>query len=309
MKAFLSLLVAACGSPFWISIAAAQAPGVHLDWERPIGSLCPSRAALEADVEQVLGRRIFSPAASARVIVHGVVEDGSAGARVRIEARSVNGVLLGTRELSAPAGRCASLRGAIALVLTLFVDHDDVSEQPSGDRTDSRFGFGASVAALSTPLPRMTVAVGPSLSLELGPRLRLQADAQYWLPVSIETQRGVGAKLEAYSLALRACAGLWQPGSFGLRLCAGADLGALVASPLQLAGPARQTRLLAHGMLDLRGETQLGSLALLAFSVGPLLSFSRPSFSYVRSDGQRMAIYRPHLGGIIFQITFIILGS
>jgi hypothetical protein len=310
LKAFLSWLVAAPAILFWSSILAAQPPGVHLTWERPVGSLCPSRAALEADVEQVMGRHVFSAAAGARVIVHGVVEDGSAGARVRIEARNTNGALLGTRELSAPAGRCASLRGAIALVLTLFVERDDQADEQSGDRSDTRFGFGASVAALSTPLPRMTVAAGPSLSLDLGPVLRFQIDAAYWVPVSIETQRGVGAQLEAFSLALRACARLWgERSAFALGLCAGTELGALVASPLQLAGPERQTRLLAHGMLDLRWDTQLASFARLALAVGPLLSFSRPSFSYLRSNGQRATIYRPQLGGIIFQITFIILGS
>jgi hypothetical protein len=310
LKAFLSLLVATTASSVWISIAGAQTPGVHLTWERPVGSLCPSRDALEADVEQVMGRRIFSSAAAARVVVHGVVEDGSAGARVRIEARSVNGALLGTRELSAPPGRCASLRGAIGLVLTLFVERDDGLDEQSGDRIGARFGFGASVTAASTPLPRMTIAAGPSLSLELGSVLRFQADGEYWLPVRIETQRGVGARIGAFSFALRACARLWGKSSgFGLGLCAGADLGALVVSPLQLAGPERQTRLLAHGMLDLRWEAPLATFGMLTFSAGPLLSFSRPWISYVRSDGRRMPVYRPHLGGIIFQITFIILGS
>jgi hypothetical protein len=311
LKAFLSLLLAASASPVWISLAAAQTPGVHLVWERPVGSLCPSREALEADVEQVMGRRIFTSPANARLIVRGVVEDGSTGARVRIDAQSAKGAVLGTRELSAPPGRCASLRGAIALVLTLFVERDDGSAEQAGESTNARFGLGASFTVTSTPLPRTAVAGGPSLSLELlGALLRFQVDAEYWAPVSVETRRGVGAKIGAFSLAVRACGRLWgEAGTLVLRLCAGADLGALVASPLQLAGPRQQTRLLAHGMLDVRGEVPLGSDVMLAFAVGPLLSLSRPTFSYLRSDGELRDVYRPHLGGVIFQVTFIILGS
>jgi hypothetical protein len=271
--------------------------------------LCPSRAALEADVDEVMGRHIFTTRDQARVILHGVIEDGAIDARVRIEARSASGVLLGTRELTAPAGRCSSLRGAIALVLTLFVDRTDGDEISADGSLDSRIGFGVSGEVVSTPLPRATVAVGPSLSVELLRYFRFQLDGAYWVPVSIETQRGVGAKLEALSVRLRACARFWSDGALRVRACAGADAGALIASPLQLKGPQRQTRLLAHGFVDLGLETQLGSFALVDGAIGPLLSFSQPRFSYLRADGRPMAVYRPQLGGIIFQLTFIILGS
>jgi hypothetical protein len=307
LKAFLSSLVAAAASS-WISIAAAQPPHVHLVWDRPIGSLCPSRAALESDVEQVMGRAIFTDRDDARVIVHGVIEDRSTEARVRIDARSMNGALLGTRELSAPAGRCASLRGAIALVLTLFVERDDEGEAPATAATDTQIGFGVGGEVVSSTLPRAAFAAGPSLTLAVGEVLAFHADAAYWFPVSIETQRGVGAKLEALSVALRACVKFWGGRVFGLHSCAGAEMGALIESPLRLAGPTHQTRLLAHALLDLRLQTRIGSLALLELAVGPLLSLSRPEFSYVGRNGERIPVYRPQLGGIIFQLTFIILG-
>jgi hypothetical protein len=308
LKAFLSLLIAASVSPFGMSLAAAQDPRVHLVWERPVGSLCPSRAALEADVEEVMGRRIFTERADAPLTVHGVIEDGSAEAHVRIDARSKSGALLGTRELTAPAGRCSSLRGAIALVLTLFVDRDE-GDASGEESVDTRIGFGISGEVVSIPLPRTTFAAGPTLSLDVGRYLRFQADGAYWVPVSIQTQRGVGAKLEAFSFRLRACGKLWGDGTFGLRVCVGGEAGAIVASPLELAGPPRQTRLLAHGMLALGWETQLGKVALIDLAAGPVLSLSRPAFSYTRGNGERMAVYRPKLGGIIFQLTFIILGS
>jgi hypothetical protein len=86
-------------------------------------------------------------------------------------------------------------------------------------------------------------------------------------------------------------------------------MGGLIATPLKLEGPRRQTRLFALGILDFRWETSLGSFALLDVAAGPVLSLSRPNFSYVRDDGTPMQVYRPQLGGIYFQVAFIILGS
>jgi len=94
-----------------------------------------------------------------------------------------------------------------------------------------------------------------------------------------------------------------------LRSCLGGELGGLIASPLQLEGPERQVRLLAQGLFELRGEMELGSAVRVDAAVGPVLSLSRPSFSYTRADGADVPVYRPNLGGIIFAVTFIILGS
>jgi hypothetical protein len=296
-------------SLIWIPATVAQAPGVQLIWERPPASHCPSRAVLEADVEAEMGRHVFGSAEDARVIVRGDIQDLSTGVRVRLEARNLDGTLRGTRELSAAPGQCASLRGAIVLVLTLLVEHDEPALEQSADSSDVHFGIGASVNLQSVPLPRVTVSGGLASTLELGRVLRFHADAAYWLPVAIQTPRGVGATLHAFSLALRACARFWgERHSFGLSLCAGAEGGPLIATPRGLEGPARQVRLLAHGLLELRWEAYLGA-GVLHVAAGPLLSFSRPSFSYVRADGATMPVYRPQLGGIIFQIAFIILGS
>jgi hypothetical protein len=309
LKAIVPCLIAISASLIWASAARAQAPNVQLIWERPPGSFCPSRAVLEADVEAVMGRRVFGSAEDARVIVHGEVRDLSSGVRVRLEARTRDGTLLGTRELSAEAGQCASLRGAIGLVLTLLVDHEDAWLEQS-DHDGVRFAVGAVVSLQSIPLPRATVSAGPTLAVELGRAMRLQADFAYWVPVTIQTVRGVGAKLEAFTLALRACGRFWgERTSFGLSICVGAEGGPLIATPRNLEGPERQVRMLAHGLLELRWEARLAADAALELAVGPLLSFSRPSFSYVRADGATMPVYRPQLGGIIFQVAFIILGS
>ncbi|HKP55458.1 MAG TPA: hypothetical protein VJV78_01985 [Polyangiales bacterium] len=309
MKAFASWLVAPLASLIWLSSAAGQEPAVQLIWERPPGSLCPSRAVLEADVEAEMGRRVFGSAEDARVILRGDVHDGSDGVRVRLEARSREGALLGTRELSAEAGECAALRGAIGLVLTLLVERDDGS-LAHGDGASVHFGVGPFVDIQSLPLPRASLSFGAAFALEIGSVLRLQLDAAYWVPVVIETPSGVGATLQALSVGLRACVRFWgDRSSFGLALCAGAHAGPLISSPRMLEGAESQVRLLAQGLLELRWEANLEDFASLNLAVGPLLSFSRPSYSYVRADNMTMDVYRPQLGGIIFQIAFIILGS
>jgi hypothetical protein len=295
------------GSMLACSLASAQPAEVHLIWDRPVGSTCPARPALEADVEEILGRRVFVDAAHARVILRGAITDDAAGPRVRIEARSLRGELLGERTLTGPPGRCETLRDAIALVLTLFVDEES---QPERSASEVRFAIGASASMISTPLPRWTPSAGPALALELGSWLRVRADGAAYLPVAIQTARGVGARMYAFSVALRACARvLGEPSVVVMRVCAGSELGALIASPLSLRGPARQTRLLAAGLLDVRWEKEVAETALIEVAVGPVLELSRPRFSYLRSDGTSMPVYRPSLAGLQLQISVLLLGS
>jgi len=280
-----------------VASAAAREPDVHFIWQRPPASLCPTRAVLQADVEELMGRRVFSARAQARIIVRGVIEDNASGVSVHIEAANDRGEPLGTRELSAPPGQCASLRDAIDLVLTLFVEYE--APQP----VEARFGLGAKVGLAQTPLPRFAVSVGPAVFVALGDTLRLHASAAYWTPVSIQTARGVGATLEAVSLELLGCARIWM----GLGLCTGVESGALISTPLQLDGPAEQLRVLAHGLLEAGWELELERLLRLELAGGALYSLSRPSFSYLRADGERMAVYRPDAVGAIFRMSIIIL--
>lgn len=81
-----------------------------------------------------------------------------------------------------------------------------------------------------------------------------------------------------------------------------------MAEPRELEGPERQVRLLAHAILDAGWEVELGSVARADLAVGALLSLSRPAFSYLRADGELMAVYRPQLAGVIFRLTLIIVG-
>jgi hypothetical protein len=232
------------------------------------------------------------------VIVRGVAVEAQDGVRVRIEARSDRGEPLGARELAAAPGQCAGLRDAIDLVLTLFVEY----ESPSASARRVVPGVGAELGLAQAPLPRLALSAGPAFYLALGDVIRLHASAAYWPPVSIETARGVGASLEAVSLRLRGCALAFA----GLGLCTGLEGGALIATPLELAGPEHQVRLLLQGLLEAAFELELGSAARLQLAAGGLLSLSRPELSYIRADGERSALYRPELVGLSFRVILII---
>jgi hypothetical protein len=284
----------------WLACATAaraREPDVHLVWQRPVGSQCPTREVLQADVRALMGRVVFGAKDDARVILQGNVEDDDRGVRVHIEARSARGELIGTRELNADAGQCASLRDAIGFVLTLFVEHE-VPQQAPGPV----LALGAALSLARVPMPRMAFALGPAATLVFEDGFELQLSAAYWLPVVIQTARGVGASLEALSLELRACMRFWA----GLGSCAGVTGGALIAAPLELRGPERQARLLAHAGLELGWALPIMDALRVELAAGALLSLSRPSFSYLREDGTRMAVYRPQAAGAIFRLAVII---
>jgi hypothetical protein len=271
---------------------------VHLDWQRPPGSLCPTRAVLEADVEALMEREVFTSTGEARVLLRGSAFDGPDGVLIHIEAKSARGEPLGTRALQAAPGQCATLRDAIALVLTLFVEY----EEPSNDEKVIVLGVGAEATIAQVPMPRMALAIGPALSVSIGRVVQLHASAAYWAPVTIQTERGVGAKLEALSLELRGCARAWA----GLGLCTGFEGGALMAVPLELTGPQRQTRLLAHALLEASWELALAGVARVDLAAGALFSLSRPAFSYLNANGEEVAVHRPDLAGVNFRLTIII---
>jgi hypothetical protein len=275
----------------------AHAPDVFLSWQRPVGSQCPTRQALEADIEALMERPVFAPRDQARVLLRGAAREDADGVRVTIEAFGESGEVIGTRELTAPPSECASLRSAIALVLTMFIEHEMVARSES----ELSLWVGAELALAEAPLPRLSLALGPALAVLMTPIVQLRATASYWLPVAIETARGVGATVEAASLALRGCARIWA----GLGLCTGLESGVLIATPRRLNGPTRQARLLAHTLLEGMYELDLGAVRVDA-AMGALLSLSRPELSYLTGEGERRAVYRPQQLGINFRLSIII---
>jgi hypothetical protein len=292
----------------WVSLAQplaalAEPSGVHLEWWRPPGSTCPTGPVIERDVEQALGRRIFTSARTAELHVHASVEDRASGVRVRLEARSPRGRLLGTRELRAPPGECAGLRSDIDLVLMLLVEGTDHAA-PESARL--RLGVGLWAGLIVHALPRATGALGPLLTLDLGAYAQLRVDAAYWLPVAVQTSRGIRADMQAASLALRVCPSIAgsEHSVLLLRLCSGVQLGALIASQTRPEGPAPQLRVLSEVLLELRAGLRVGSLGTLELAAGPTLALSRPSIVAVHSDASRVLLFRPPTFGMIVALGF-----
>jgi hypothetical protein len=298
-------LFSACVLLGWASPVQAEPVGVHLVWERPAGSTCPPGVVLEHDVEEALGRRVFTSADKADVIVRGAIEKLAGGLHVWIEARSAAGSLLGKRELSARADECESLRSVVAVVLTLLVDRDDVDVD-----SPVTLDVGAAVGVLTHAFPRPAFGVGPLLAINFAHRLSLSTAVSYWLPVAVETARGTRAKLEAVGLALGVCPRLWNEArSWHVRLCAGAQLGALIASQQRPERLGTQTRLLAQGSLELQGGLNLGSTLGLELAVGPVLALNRTQFLAVNADEPRVVLYRQPAIGLKIQLALIIRGS
>jgi hypothetical protein len=297
-----------CITALWLlplSAALAAPARVHLAWQRPPGSTCPPQAVLEQDVEQALGRPIFTSAQAAQLQILGSVDDAASGVVVRLRAQRIDGKLLGMRELRAQPGQCAALRTDISLVLTLLVENNRVvtSEPPAPE-----FKLGLWAGLLVNTLPRATFGGGPAFALDIVGDVQLRADAAYWLPVAVQTAGGIRAQLQAASLALRVCphiAGA-DDGVFGLRLCGGGQLDVLFASQTQPAGFGSQVRVIAQGLAELRGALRLGRTARLELALGPLLALSRLSLYAVGSDGSRVLLYRPPILGMILSLGFII---
>jgi hypothetical protein len=273
----------------------------HLDWDRPVGTLCPASATLQADVEELMGRAVFGPRAEADVMVRGVVEDELSGVFIRIDARDRRGTVLGSRELTAPAGQCASLRRAVGLVLAFLLEQDNLIRAPAIESAVEPV-LGAFVGVLSATLPRADAGVGVSLALDPRAPVRLRIDASYWLPVRAETQRGVGATFQAARGGVSVCPRLLPSASVvGLWICTGVELGGLLSAPRMLTGMDRQARLLVQPNLEIALSVRLGRHAALEASLGALTNVLRPSFSYRRGDGETAQAFRPSLFGAILR--------
>jgi hypothetical protein len=290
------------------SLAAAEPARVHLVVERPVGTMCPSERVLASDVEQLSGRTMFGAREDADVLVRGQIIDAPDGVVARLEARTADGALLGSRELRAAVGQCASLRRSLALVLTLLLD-EDASREHRSVRRPLPVHVGAGAGVLTNTLPRASAGFSFSLGFDASPGLRVRTDTSYWLPVAIETTRGVGAQLQALGSELSVCPRLSNaraPVDFWL--CAGAQLGALLSTPRRLTGPPRQARWLGQATAGLRASVRLGGRTALEASLGLALALSRPRFSYENAAGFGVPVHRPSALGAILRLSLIIEG-
>jgi len=299
----LSLLLLLLSAPTRVRADPIRA---HLAWQRPVGTMCPSSAVLQADVEQLMGHPVFAPREQADLLMQGVVEDRPSGVRVQIEVRDPRGAVLGSRELSAPAGECASLRRALGLVLALLLDQHEADPRAARHSERTAVAGTASLGVLTATLPRADVGFGLALSLDPAKWPRVRFGASYWLPVVAETQSGVGASFQLLRAGLSACPRLLSSRAIGLWLCAGVELGGLRSTPRSLEGPAHQTRLLVQPGVELACALRISRHSALEAALGALANVLRPSFYYGRGDGETVDVYRPGIFGALLRIGLTI---
>jgi hypothetical protein len=290
------------------TLARADERHVWFQWQRPPASMCPGRAALEADVEDLLGRPVFARESEAELLVRGSVRETSEGAYAVLDAQLADGTPVGRRELVAPAGECASLRQALALVLTLFAEEGEGARASRTDpwTTPGRPLWGLTTGLLFGPMPRAEGGLGALLAVELARGLRGRLDASYFLPRSIQTRIGQGARLEAAALGIRICPRLVAAARFTFRGCAGSELGGWFASPKELSATAHRTRLFAQGVVELEVEARVLPRLALTISLGPTLPFARPQFYARTADDKSLTVFRPGLLGAFLRMGVII---
>jgi hypothetical protein len=280
------------------SLARAEGLRAHLSFSQPVGSMCPTRATLQQDVEELTGQSPFVPKPEAQILVEGSIEELPEGVRAQLKARDAAGGVLGTRELVAPPGECASLRAPLAVVLTMLLDEE--IELAPAERARRGLTGGPALVMNSGMLPRAALGLGVALGIDLLRTLRLRIDATYWFPITAQTASGLGAKFRGFSAAVAACpalAGRW------LWLCTGVQASGVYATPRGVSGPD-QLRLLGQGLLELVGSLPAGRVGSVVAGLGLLVTPNRPEFYYVRSDGSEARVLRPALLGALLRLGF-----
>jgi hypothetical protein len=296
-RCFAALLFAAC---YFADDALAQ--GVKLDWRRPVASTCPSATVLRQDVEANLGRPTFTDSESAWLQISGRIDELESGVGVHLEARDNRGVLLGARELETQRGRCAALRGAIALALTLLIEH----QLPPPEAAQSHIGLEG--ALLVESLPRAVIGAGPLLWMPLASMLQLQLSAAYFWPVVLHSTRGIRATVHTMSVTARLCPRLASIGDGALTLyaCAGLQAGAWLTLQSR-GGSASELRAQLHGLVELRAAIKILSASRIEVGIAPLIALNRVElFSVHGDDGERVLLHRAPPFALIFSLGFVI---
>ncbi|MFM2416916.1 MAG: hypothetical protein RL385_1639, partial [Pseudomonadota bacterium] len=289
-------------------VAHAEERSIWFHWQRPPASMCPGRATLEADVEDLLGRPVFTREADAELRVRGGVREDADGVYAYLDAQLADGSPLGRRELTAAAGECASLRQALALVLTLFAEESGAAIRRPRNLwpVQGSLRWGLTTGVLVGTLPRADGAAGVLLVSELAKGLRGRIDATYFFPIAVQTRAGQGARIDAAALGLRLCPHLWGERTLVLRACAGADLGAFRARPKALSEGVQRMRLLGQGSVTLEAEARILSRLGLLVGLGPTFPFARPHFYLRTADEQPLTVFRPGPVGAFLHMSLII---
>jgi hypothetical protein len=291
-----------------------------LDWQRSdAAESCVDAAGLASGVEARLHRTVFGPRAGADVVVQVRLtrrEDGPWLAQ--IELRSVDGQLVGTRELVTAAEHCSaldeSLNLAIALMVDLSVDELPVPAPPVRQvvrprtpielprRTHApREPWRLRTAALGTVaiglLPGPAPGVRGSVGVEPPTFWLTELDVTWW-PAQEDSSGDEGARATFLTLGAYLC-----PVGVGTRtthvsLCFGQEVGRLSVGGFGFDRNDDRTRLTYDiGLRARASQRVVGALALFV-GVQGLVPLSRDRFVADEANGARRQVFRrPFLAG------------
>ena len=294
----------------WAVQARADVGRAHLILERSAQSSCPTREAIEHDVEGLAGHPVFTGDPRAATQVRCEFYEHASGVTAHIDVRDKGGAPLGTRELSAAPGDCGALRESIAVVLLMLLDREpepaELSTAPARKRSTRPVGLGPSSGAILGVLPRAGAGVGLVAVPQINERFHARVDAGYWFPVRVQTSQGHGGTFRAFIVAAALCTSLWQ-GSRGLELslCGGAQLAVIQASARNLLVEHREASAFGQGFLPLELSARWSTTELRA-DLGPTLAVTRPRFTMLQADGSERDVHQPARFGAMFRLALII---
>lgn len=282
----------------------AAEPASSLGWEAP--EECPDARALQVDVERLLGRPLDA-ADLTSIGMDGRVKRRGKAWHLWLEIGGAQ-----ARELDAP--RCETLAEVAALYVALAVDpmamldaevpaalstsrdYAGTTELPwpdaqGGTTLDTppvtvkkrarELGIGArfmaGVSGFLLPGAAAGVAVGFAVML---PRARFEALGSYSLPTEAEhdEEPDIGAEIQLGAAALRGCPVL-KARRWEFPLCAGVEVGAMVARGLGVEKPTVQRSLWAAITAGGAAAWQPVSAIALWAQVDAVVPLVRPGFA------------------------------
>lgn len=265
-------------------------------------------AALEAAVEALLGRAIFTTEGCTTTVDVSIYRHDPSRWSVDVSLRDRVWGALGTRRLKGSS--CSALRGPISLVLALMLEttegsieisepakpvtSQDPLQQPSARREVAHgLVLAGGFRTTNGLLPGVGVGIHGGGGLELwGRRLSAQLAGTLWAPQSTRASEP-GGKFWAWHAGLDLCPRLNSSEALRLSLCLGAQLGAIHGSGLGLDYLATAQRPYAHVEAGFMIAVRVWEGLELTAQVAAVVPWLRPRFVYLDQNETAIERHRP----------------
>jgi hypothetical protein len=219
------------------------------------------------------------------------------------------------RELRAEQPDCASLNGALVVVLATLITAPAELELRDGEaredhETERERGAQLAVGASGNVAVGLLPDVFAGGSLLLGIRWsRLAAlwlDATLWPGAETLDRARRGVRMQAVQLGAALCPELVNAPGHGLALCAGAQAVGLRGQGEGLGVERSALRAIAQLTGELAYILELGSGVHARVALGSALALNRPRFYFEQGDGRPQIAHRPALLSGALRVGIII---